>query len=162
MLMASPEGVGLFARNFMWTSIVAILNYSKQRERVGCFVKALQFFEVRCRRIKTGYTQTTTCVRLAMTACILHMQMLKELSEIKRMLQSQRQEEPPTPAHHIVNNQNVMLWAVRDSRAFALNLMDAMFKKEVMADHLCFISAAGRKRMNKETLPTEKVCMHVK
>ena len=54
-----------------------------------------------------------------------------------------------------------MLWDVRDGRVFTLNLMDAIFKKEEMASHLCFISAAGQKRTNKATLPTEKVCMHV-
>jgi len=92
------------------------------------------------------------------------MQMLKELLQMKRTLESivsQRQDESPIPAHHIVNGQNVMLWAVRDGRAFALSLMDVIFKKEEMAGHLCFISAAGRKRTNKATLPTEKVCMHV-
>ena len=79
--------------------------------------------------------------------------MLKQILETRQQPQNNE-----TPAHHIVNGSNAMLWTVRDARQFSIDLMTAMFKKEEMAGHLAFISAAGQKKTKKTTLPREKVC----
>jgi len=62
------------------------------------------------------------------------------------------------PAHHIVKGTNTMHWITRDATQFSLDLMTAMFTKEEIQGHLAFITAAGKKRTTKETLPRDKVC----
>ena len=77
---------------------------------------------------------------------------------LQQALNSSQPRSDDVPPHHIVKGTNAMHWITRDATQFALDLMTALFTKEEMQGHLAFITAAGKKRTSKETLPRDKVC----
>ncbi|XP_065904959.1 uncharacterized protein [Dysidea avara] len=78
----------------------------------------------------------------------------KDLKSLHRKIdESQGQGKETIPANHLINGRNIMLMPTRDEYQFSLDLIGMIFRKEELANGLCFVN----KRSTKPPLDQTKV-----